>query len=174
MANYEKLYNLKDTNGELLGQKFTKKGTNTALTLSEFGAKYFSDANGVKKIYDIIDDARNKWPNSVYTKVLSPNIQQFYKDYVCDLQWATSTSYCAGNFQIQVDNNDYVGEYTDKATKTRFSVRLEDNSELTIYAFGQKTNLLSSANDIFKIQLSIQQYIKISDTSFHKSSLNTD
>jgi len=158
MANYEILYNLKDENGNTLGSKLKPRGHSNGISLSEFARIYFSDASGVQKLYNVIDGARKKWPNSVYAKVLSPDFNNFFKDYACDLDWAKSTNYCGGITPDNFEINDYIGDYTDKLTNQKFLIRTEDGQILKIIAFGEKADLTPFGTDVFKIIILFQSF----------------
>jgi hypothetical protein len=154
MPNYEKLYNIKGTNGTTLGSKFKKKGTGVVLTVAEFGAKYFSDQAGVDSLYKIIDTNRKKTTESPYAKVFSNTLEQFYKDYACDLPWATSITYCSGGGGGGVFNiNDYIGAYKDNVTKASLDVADKDGTDLKLVAYGQSIGIVHKANDTFDLSI---------------------
>ena len=155
MANYEKLYNLKDANGNTLGSKLKPKGHTVSISLSQFSKIYFSDASGVQKLYKLIDDSRKKWPNSVYAKVLSPDLDNFFKDYACDLAWATSTTYCGGGGGT-VNINDYIGTYKDNVTKGTLDIADKDGTSLKLVAYGQSINLINKAADSFNVEIDLK------------------
>lgn len=56
----------------------------TTTPYNEWVVKYFSDTEGAKKIFDFL--SKKKY----YTNP----IEDFYKKYCCDLEWAKKTSYC--------------------------------------------------------------------------------
>jgi hypothetical protein len=58
----------------------------TTTPYNEWVVKYFSDTEGAKKIFDFL--SKKKY----YTNP----IEDFYKKYCCDLEWAKTTNYCAG------------------------------------------------------------------------------
>jgi hypothetical protein len=58
----------------------------TTTPYNEWVVKYFSDAEGVKKIFDFL--SKKKY----YTNTIG----NFYKKYCCDLEWAKTTNYCVG------------------------------------------------------------------------------
>jgi hypothetical protein len=151
MANYEKLYNLKDANGNTLGSKLKPKGYTVSITLSQFEKIFFSDASGVQTLYKLIDDNRKKYPNSVYAKVLSPDLDNFFKDYACDLAWATSTTYCGGGGGGVFNINDYIGAYKDNVTKASLDVADKDGTDLKLVAYGQSIGIIHKANDTFDL-----------------------
>jgi hypothetical protein len=149
MPNYEKLYNLTDDDGRTLGSKFVPKGKSVGLTLPEFAKVYFSDAAGVEKLYKAIDSYRSKAPSSVFAKVLSPDVKQFFKDYACDLTWAASNAYC-GNSK-GYDANDYVGSYTETKTNAPIQISMDSDNELKIIMFGHSAQLLHTTDENFSI-----------------------
>jgi hypothetical protein len=148
MPNYEKLYNIKGTNGTTLGSKFKKNGV--VLTVAEFGAKYFSDQAGVDSLYKIIDTNRKKTTESPYAKVFSNTLEQFYKDYACDLPWATSITYCSGGGGV-FNINEYIGAYKDNVTKATLDVADKDGTDLKLVAYGQSIGIIHKANDTFNL-----------------------
>jgi hypothetical protein len=58
----------------------------TTTPYNEWVVKYFSDTEGAKKIFDFL--SKKKY----YTNP----IEDFYKKYCCDLEWAKTTNYCVG------------------------------------------------------------------------------
>lgn len=61
-----------------------------------FESHYFDSENNVKKIYDVIIVAKYKTGPKKGQVYYTKPIENFYKDYVCDLEWAKTTNYCVG------------------------------------------------------------------------------
>lgn len=160
MPNYEKLYNIKGDNGTTLGSKFKSKATKAVLTVNEFGAKYFSDKNGVEALYNIIDTNRKKTTESPYAKVFSNTLEQFYKDYACDLSWTTGTTYCGGSVGGAVNINDYIGTYKDNVTKATLDIADKDGTSVKLVAYGQSIDLIYKTNDSFNVVMDFK-YVTI-------------
>ena len=156
MPNYEKLYNIKGSDGTTLGSKFKKKGTGVILTVAEFGTRYFSDTTGVDALYKVIDTKRKTSTNSAFTKVLSNTLEQFYKDYACDLTWASGTTYCNVSTGGTVNINDYIGTYKDNVTKGTLDIADKDGTSLKLVAYGQSINLINKAADSFNVEIDLK------------------
>jgi hypothetical protein len=58
----------------------------TTTPKNEWVVKYFSNAEGVKKIFDFLSKK----------KYYTDTIGKFYLKYCCDLEWAKTTNYCVG------------------------------------------------------------------------------
>lgn len=172
MPNYETLYNIKGADGFTLGSKFTKKGTNVVLTVAEFGTRYFSDTTGVDALYKIIDTKRNNTTNTAFTKVFSNTLEQFYKDYVCDLAWATSTTYCSGGGGGAFNINDYIGTYKDNVTKATLDVADKDGTDLKLVAYGQSIEIVHNANDTFNLLIDFKYAIVKGVVDFKRDATN--
>jgi hypothetical protein len=61
-----------------------------------FESHYFDSENNVKKIYDVIIVTKYKTGPKKGQVYYTKPIKNFYKDYVCDLEWAKTTNYCVG------------------------------------------------------------------------------
>jgi hypothetical protein len=70
----------------------------TTTPYNEWVVKYFSDTEGAKKIFDFL--SKKKY----YTNP----IEDFYKKYCCDLEWAKTTNYCVG--ETKPEEQEYTPE----------------------------------------------------------------
>ena len=70
-------------------------------------------------------------------------IEQFYKKFTCDLEWAKYTTYCGGTSQPPTSTDDYVGSYKTKTTP-------EENFEIVKQLLSQSSDFkLDSARGKF-------------------------
>jgi hypothetical protein len=73
-----------------------------------FESHYFDSKNNVKKIYDVIIVAKYKTGPKKGQVYYTKPIENFYKDYVCDLEWAKKTEYCGG--ETKPEEQEYTPE----------------------------------------------------------------
>ena len=136
-----------------------KKGT---YTREQFD-KFFKNESSFIVFVDWLQE-KKKNNISPFQKLTEKTTAEFYTSYVCGdttITWAAKSKGCQGGdipqpLVTQIDINDYVGEYTDKISKSRFSIRTDDGVNLSIYAFGQKADMTVSTTDVFKLSIPLQ------------------
>jgi len=122
-------------------------------SFSEFIEQYFSNSSEVNVLYNLLID------NGDYTKTL----KDFYKKYVCDLEWAKTTDYCKvtttqTTAQPQVEEeifNELIelnyDNYTDNEGKTYYALVVGEGDNLKSLHLYPKGKVIAYNNKSKKI-----------------------
>lgn len=136
---YDKAKRVAEKNGD--GKAFE----NAYPSFSVYEQKNYSSHDKVVKLIEKLKSI----------KVLSTDwtVEQFYKSFACDLEWAKTTTYCKGTPPTSTD--DYVGSYKTETTPEENFEITKKSGEYFVSARGVDVRIVKTTGDNFKIESTV-------------------